>query len=308
MQKTVLILGATGRFGRNAAEAFWNDGWTVRAFDRRRDDLMQAARGADVIVAAWNPGYPDWAAQLAGLHDRIRQAARKSGAMVIVPGNVYVYGKDAPAPWHEDTPHSAQNPLGRLRVEMEEGYRRSGVQTVILRAGDFIDTEASGNWLDRMMLPSLPRGRLTYPGRSDIPHAWAFLPDLVRAAVALAGQKQSLPTFTDVTFPGYTLTGQAMATLLTDIAGRPIGLRPMSWLPLRLSAPAWPMARCLLEMRYLWEVPHWLESRRFDTLCPGLPQTPPEEALARAAAPWLRSERREVSLYHSITRSTQTSL
>jgi NAD(P)-dependent dehydrogenase (short-subunit alcohol dehydrogenase family) len=46
MQNTALILGSTGRFGRAAAEAFWNAGWRVRTFDRRSDDLPEAARGA----------------------------------------------------------------------------------------------------------------------------------------------------------------------------------------------------------------------------------------------------------------------
>ena len=236
MQKSVLILGASGRFGRNAADAFWNAGWSIRTFDRRRDDLNEAARGADVIVAAWNPAYPDWAAEIPALHARIQDAARLSGAMVLIPGNVYVYGAQTPAPWREDTPHNATNPLGELRIGMEQSYRDSGVQTVILRAGDFIDTEASGNWLDRMMLPSLPKDKFTYPGQPDIPHAWAYLPDLTRAAAEIAGQKESLPGFTDVTFPGYTLTGLEMTDMLTAVTGRSIALRRMSWLPLHLAS------------------------------------------------------------------------
>ncbi|SNT34623.1 hypothetical protein [Antarctobacter heliothermus] len=59
MVGTVLILGGNGRFGRNAAEAFWNAGWRIRLFDRAEDDLAQAAQGADVIVNGWNPAYPD---------------------------------------------------------------------------------------------------------------------------------------------------------------------------------------------------------------------------------------------------------
>ncbi|MDM8164837.1 sugar nucleotide-binding protein [Roseovarius sp.] len=307
MQKSVLILGASGRFGRNAADAFWNAGWSIRSFDRRRDDLNEAARGADVIVAAWNPAYPDWAAEIPALHARIQDAARLSGAMVLIPGNVYVYGAQTPAPWREDTPHNATNPLGELRIGMEQSYRDSGVQTVILRAGDFIDTEASGNWLDRMMLPSLPKDKFTYPGQPDIPHAWAYLPDLTRAAAEIAGQKESLPGFTDVTFPGYTLTGLEMTDMLTAVTGRSIALRRMSWLPLHLASPVWPLGRSLLEMRYLWDTPHWLESDRFDELCPRFAATPPQEALAMAAGPWLKPARGRCRI-HSMRRSTQTTL
>ena len=67
MTKTVIILGANGRFGRAAADAFLAAGWQVRCFARSRPDgpstaewiagdafdvqaLVVAATGSDVIV------------------------------------------------------------------------------------------------------------------------------------------------------------------------------------------------------------------------------------------------------------------
>ena len=43
MEKTVLILGPTGRLGRNAALAFESAGWEVRRYDRAKDTLWDAA-------------------------------------------------------------------------------------------------------------------------------------------------------------------------------------------------------------------------------------------------------------------------
>jgi hypothetical protein len=59
----------------------------------------------------------------------------------------------------------------------------------------------------------------------------------------------------------------------------------MSWLPLHLARPVWPMARCLVEMRYLWDTPHRLDGARLRALLPEFGVTPPETALAAAAAP-----------------------
>lgn len=306
MRKSVLILGANGRFGRHAAESFWNAGWNIHPFDRASEDLMQAAAGADVIVAAWNPPYPDWAAQIPALHSRIQTAARASGATVILPGNVYVFAPDTPLPWGPDRPHKAITPLGRIRVQLEDSYRQSGVQTIVLRAGDFIDTEPSGNWLDKIMLPGLRRGRLIYPGPVDVPHSWAYLPDLARAAVALAETRNELAEFEDVAFEGFTLTGTQMAAILSDIAGRPVHARPMSWGPLQVARPFWPMARCLLEMRYLWDVAHRLDGTGLATLCPRLPTTPVEDALKIAATPWLGPRHKQCGRCQLISRSTQT--
>ena len=304
MHKSVLILGASGRFGRHAAEAFWNAGWNIHLFERNREDLMQAAAVADVIVAGWNPAYTDWATQVPAQHARIQAAARASGATVILPGNLYVYAPDTPLPWGPGRAHDAANPMGRLRVELEQSYRQSGVQTIVLRAGDFLDTEPTDSWLDRVILKGLRHGRLSYPGPVDVPHAWAFLPDLARAAVALAELRNDLDRFEDMAFDGYTLSATQMAAILSDVTGRAVQARPMSWLPIQVARPFWPMAKHLLEMRYLWQVPHHLDGTRLAALCPRLPVTSPEEAFKAAAAPYLTRPKR--CGRQSISRSTQT--
>ncbi len=284
MARNVVILGASGRFGRHASIAFSEAGWTVHAFDRSKDDLMKAAEGCDVIVAAWNPAYPDWAKQVPDLHRRIIRAAQASGSTVILPANVYVYGKDSPPLLTADTPHQAKNPLGRIRIEMERAYRESGISVLFLRAGDFIDTEASGNWFDQILTKSLSKGELTYPGAPDIPHAWAYLPDMARAAVQFVEQPDFPTGAQEVLFPGYTLSGKEMAAYLEKSAGRKVRVRSMSWLPLQLAAPFWKMGRCLVEMRYLWDMPHHLDRSRFEALLPAFEATPIEDALAKATA------------------------
>ena len=280
MSYRILILGASGRFGRAAALAFERAGCQVDRFKRGRDNLAQAAQGAAVIVNGWNPPYPDWADQVPGLHRQVIAAAEASDATVIVPGNVYVYGAQTQIPWSQKSPHAAQNPLGRLRVEMEAAYRASHAQVIVLRAGDFLDTEASGNWFDAILTAKLAKGRFVYPGPADIPHAWAYLPDLARAAVGLAQMRVDLPRFLDVPFPGYTLTGQQMVAALNRQLATPAELRHMSWLPLQLARPFWPMGRCLLEMRYLWNTPHSLDGRLLRQLLPDFQMTPVETALA----------------------------
>lgn len=284
MKQTVLILGASGRFGRNMATAFARNNWAVRKFDRRTDDLMQAAKGADVIVAGWNPPYHDWAAQVPELHAQIRRAALANDATVLLPGNLYVFGHQTPAPWGADSPHQATNTLGMIRRQMEQAYRTEGVRTILLRAGDFLDTEASGNWFDMVMAKKLTKGVLIYPGRLDSVHAWAYLPDLARAAVELVEIRHTLQRFEDVPYAGYTLTGSELAQALTRAIGHPVVARQMSWLPIHLLRPFNPTFKHLLEMRYLWNLPHSLDTKKLQTLLPDFQTTPAEQALRIAAS------------------------
>jgi len=282
MTQTALILGATGRFGRHAATAFETAGWAVRRFDRTKGDLNAEAAGADVIVNAWNPPYDKWASQVPELHARVRHAARTSGATVILPGNVYVFGQNGQTVWSETSPHLATNPLGRIRIEMEQAYRRDGVKTIILRAGDFVDTQLSGNWFDKVMTPKIRTGVLIYPGATDRAHAWAFLPDLARAAVALADRREALPDFADIPFPGFTLTGQELAQALGRVTGGTVRIKQMNWVPIQLARPFWPLAKHLLEMRYLWSQAHRLDGSGLSGLLPEFEMTAPDAALAQA--------------------------
>lgn len=281
MSQSVLILGATGRMGRHTALAFDAAGWRVRRF-RRGDDLTAAAMGVDVIVNAWNPPYSKWRAEVPGLTCAVIAAAKASGAAVILPGNVYVYGPDMPEVIGPGVPHRAEHPLGRIRREMEESYRASGVRTIVLRAGDFIDDAASGNWFDMVIAKRVARGVLTYPGRSDIPHAWAWLPDVARAVVGLAERRESLPGFTDLAFAGTTLTGTDLARACAKAIGRPVRVKRMGYLQLHLARPFWPEAKHLLEMRYLWTTPHRLDGTELDRLLPDRQETPLALVLARA--------------------------
>lgn len=279
MEKTVLILGANGRFGRHAKSAFsWAD-WDVICFDRATNKLPDAAWGADVIVNAWNPAYPDWAKVIPKLTEQVIATAQETGATVIIPGNVYSFGESLPAVLTEDTPHAATKGLPLIRKQMEAAYREAGVKTIVLRAGDFIDTEASGNWFDQIITAKLEKGKIVYPGNPDIEHAWAYLPDLAQAAVALAEQAGTLETFTDAAFPGYTLSGRDLTEALSEVLGDDLRLTRMSWLPVQIASPFWKMGRHLLEMRYLWNRPHRIVSQNFAELVPDFQQTDLHEAL-----------------------------
>ncbi len=289
MPRTALVLGATGRFGRTVADALIRHGWTVRRFDRSKDRLPDAALGADLIVNAWNPPYSRWAAEVPGLTRAVIEAAKASSAAVMIPGNVYNYGADMPPLLSADTPHRATNPLGQIRRELETAYRQAGVKTIILRAGDFLDTEASGNWFDRIMAAKLAKGQFTYPGPLDRQHAWAYLPDLAEAGAMLADRLDDLPDFTDLLFEGFALTGAEMARAIERAVGLPVRAKSLNWLPIRIARPFWREARHLLEMRHLWQRPHRIDGRALAALIPGFTPTPMDEVFRAATVPMLQN-------------------
>lgn len=303
MTKTVLILGAAGRFGRHAVTAFAEAGWQVRAQTRPGKALTvappvahlpvdladqaaldAASTGTDLIVNALNPPYTDWATEVPRLTEWVIAAARAADAPVLLPGNVYNFGRAMPELLDADTPQRAETRKGRIRIAMEAAYRAADVQTILLRAGDFIDTVPTGNWFESHIAAKAHRGRLTYPGPTDVVHAWAWLPDLARAAVAVAEQADRLSRFADIPFPGYAVTGDELAVAVAEALDRPMRIRAFPWPFLGLIAPVAPMIREVLEMRYLWQRPHRLDGSAFAELCPDVRPTPLIEALRQALA------------------------
>jgi nucleoside-diphosphate-sugar epimerase len=282
MENTVLVLGPTGRMGRNAAIAFEAAGWEVRLFDRKKDNLWDAAWGASVIVNCWNPPYTHWAAEVSGQTADVIEVAKATGATVIIPGNVYVYGEQAPARFGAGTPHLATNPLGRIRVDMEAAYRKSGVQTINVRAGDYLDTEASGNWFDMIIAKPVPKGFIKYAGPLDCMHAFTFLPDVAASMVALAEKRHVLGQYEDVAVPSFNLTAHELADAISDVVGKDIKAKRMPWWPLKMLGLVWPLGRKIVEMRYIWSKPHHIDATRHAELCGEVPMTPLHDALAQA--------------------------
>ena len=302
MTDRVLVVGAAGRFGRAAAEAFATSGWEVHALTRDGSRVPEGcaahagdagdparlsalAAGCGVIVHAANAPYPDWPQAVPAFTRATLAAARASGATVLIPGNVYVFGRRMPEVLGPDTPHRADTRKGRLRAEMEAEFRAAApeVRSIVLRCGDFLDPGRTGNWWDLVLAEKLAGGRFVYPGRRDAAHAWAWLEDAARAAVALAERRDTLPAFADIPFPGIAPTGDEMVAGLKTALGRSFRVARFPWPLIRLGAPFNPMFREIAEMRYLWDVPHRLDAGPLTAVLPGFEGLSEGEIYARLA-------------------------
>lgn len=307
---SVLVLGAAGRLGLAAAQAFAAAGWQVHAQLRRADaalpsgaqrvkvalddiDAMaRAAAGVRAVVYAVNPPYTQWDRQMLPLARQGMALAERLGALFMLPGNVYGYGEGMPSVLREDTPEHPTTAKGRLRVALEAELRERAaagrLRSVVIRAGDFYGG-GHGSWLDLVVVKSLRAGKLVYPGPPELPHAWAYLPDLARAFVAVAAHDDHATPHRRLHFAGHTLTGNELLAAV-EAAAAPLGLRPaggfrranMPWALLRLLAPVWPMMRELVAMSYLWRVPHRLDGAALQAAAGPLVATPVAEAMAAA--------------------------
>ena len=316
---TVLILGARGRLGLATARAFAQAGWQVLAQVRPGAQgpalpampgvwwmpvavhdtagLAAQARGAQVVVHALNPAYTHkaWREQAPGLMDAAIAVSRVLGATLMLPGNVYNFGEGMPAVLREDTPQAASGLMGRLRTTLEqrlaEATQDGRMRAVVLRAGDFFGS-GTGSWLDQAIAKDLPRGRVTWPGPLNVATPWAYLPDLARAFVRVAQERERLAPFEQLHFAGHNVTGQQWLHCFGAIAAEQgwlpasgaLRVSRLNWTVLRVLGLAVPAFAALAAMRYLLQTPHRLDNTRLRALIGEEPRTPFDQAVRQALA------------------------
>ncbi|MCP4318021.1 MAG: NAD-dependent epimerase/dehydratase family protein [Hyphomicrobiales bacterium] len=303
--QTIAVLGANGRLSSAAARAFHASGCRVVAVTRSgnakglagdieqraadamdREALIRATKGADFIFNGLNPVYTQWKKLVMPMGENVMAAAREHGAIHLFPGNVYNYGRSIAPHVHDDEQQHAQTRKGGIRIRLEKFFedqaKTNGVQTIILRAGDFYGGSVTGSWFDLVIAAKIAKGVYTYPGPGQVPHSWAYLPDLADTFVRLADKADELKPFSTFLFPGHTMTGEELKHHCEVAVGAPLKAAGVPWTLLKLGGLVVPMLREVSEMAYLWKVPHSLDGKALEAAIGPVPHTDPQRAVAVA--------------------------
>lgn len=300
MDRTALVLGATGGVGGETARALLAHGWKVRGLVRglrpgldpnitwfegdamHRGDVLAAARGVDALVHAVNPpGYRDWGKLVLPMIESSIEAAWANDARLVLPGTIYNYDPAALPVARVDSPQEPATRKGLIRKAMEARIAESGVRALILRAGDYYGPRPGNGWLSQgMITPGKPVGAVTYPGSRGAGHAWAYLPDVAETFACLLDREAELPRFARYHFAGHwDGGGKGFVEAIGMALGRKVKTKPLPWALLPLAAPFNPTIRELLEMRPFWRHPMRLDNRELVAFLGEEPRTDLVESL-----------------------------
>jgi nucleoside-diphosphate-sugar epimerase len=244
--------------------------------------LAAAVGVADALYNCANPPYHRWPELWPPLASSMLEVASRSGAVLVVMGNLYGYGP-VDHPMTEDDPLAATGTKGRVRVAMWEealaAHRAGRVRVTEARASDFfgpgvVETSHFGRNVDRLLAGRSVR----VLGDPDAPHSWTYVPDVGRTLAVLGtderawGRPWHVPT-------GPALTQRQLATRFCEVAGvraaRVAALPPGS---LALAGLFSPQMRELKETRYQFDRPFVLDSSDC-TATFGIEPTPIDAAL-----------------------------
>ena len=303
----VVVLGVNGHIGQAVAKAFVAKGWDVTGMARsdkhhtpgvkyvRGDsdsvaDMRAAIGDAEVVVNALNMRYDQWfEGRMEAQMGRVLEALGTTGKTMLFPGNIYNFAKSDRV-MRPDTPQHAQTVRGELRVRVEQMFEaaaaRGDIQVLIVRAGEFYGPGSSMDWFDQIMFRDIKRGVAHTMGHRNVPHAWAYLPDLARSFEALAAVRSTLGAFDRFHFAGHFVTPAEMARAV--IKGAPVAVKvtPFPLILMRLLGLIDPIVRESAKMRYIWQNPMELKDERLEEILGEGFGTPFETTVATTIQPF----------------------
>lgn len=306
-----LVIGAAGGFGGEMARELERRGHMVRALARpggRKpavgehtqvfegdaldpEAMDRAATGMDAIVWGFHLPYTKWVPGAVESARITANVAARHRATVLVPGNLYGLGSGFDGPVSESAAFRPRSRLGEIRNEIESIFEQAtkrGAGVIVLRAGDYIGPGLDNSWLSMMTSRVGQGGRIFDPAPRGVPHAWAYLPDVVRAGALLLEKRSEFAAFEFFHFEGYSVDTSRMIEAVRGAAGDPTrGVWRFPWWVLKAASPFSAMVRSILSVRYLWNEPVILDGSKLKRTLPGFHVTPLDEAVTASLAPTL---------------------
>ncbi|GAA3335530.1 NAD-dependent epimerase/dehydratase family protein [Amorphoplanes nipponensis] len=224
------------------------------------DRLTELTRDAAVLYNCANPPYTQWETLWPPLAGAMLTAAQRTGAVLAITGNLYVYGPVPGGRMTEDSPLAATGRKGRVRIKMWQDALAGGVRTVEVRGSDYVGAGAASIF-SAVLLPAVHKGRTAWaPADIDAPHTFTYTGDVARTLVELAGDDRAWGRAWHVpSAPAISIRDLA-ARYFAVSGAKPVRVRPLPRFVMRTAGLAVPMARELAEMDYQFYAPFILDS------------------------------------------------
>ncbi len=252
--------------------------------------MRRLTEGADALYNCANPRYHRWPLDWPPIAASLLAAAESSGAVLVTLGNLYGYGP-VDGPMTEDLPLAATGTKGMVRArmweEMRAAHEAGRVRVTEVRGSDYYGPRSSDQSYvgPRLLEPLLAGKPGTVLSDPDIPHSWTYLPDVVRALAAAAGEERAWGRPWHVpTAPPFTM--RQYAEMVCEAAGAPAPrLRRLPSWTLKAGGLVSPFLRELGETRYQFDRPYVLDSSASQAVL-GFGPTPVEDGVKETVAWW----------------------
>jgi nucleoside-diphosphate-sugar epimerase len=194
-------------------------------------------------------------------------AAEATGARMIQIDNLYMYGPQD-APLREDMPLTSYGVKPAVRAQVTRLWMKAAADKRILwaalRAPDFYGPGVGRSHLGDVGFGRIALGKAATPVMPpDTPHAFAYVPDIGRAAVSLLdadddayGQAWHVPC-------APTMTPRQILAIGARTLGRKLKIMAIPPMMLKAMGVFVPFFREVSEMSFTWDRPYHVDASKF---------------------------------------------
>ena len=286
MNQLIVIFGY-GAVGKATAERLVGAGRAVRVAQRSRPKdlvagaefvacdildagaVVRAVDGAMQVVAALGLPYSgrEWRRLWPVAMANLLAACKAARARLVFVDNMYMYGPQT-SPLREDMPLTDYGVKPAVRSALTRQWmaasKAGDVLVAALRAPDFYGPGVGLSHIGDVGFGAMAKNkRMTLIIPPDIPHAFAYVPDVARAAVSLVdaaddayGQAWNVPCAPSRTPREILSIGAKTLGVQPKISALPLWLLPILGLGV-------PMLAEFSEMRFLLDRPYHVDSSKF---------------------------------------------
>ena len=299
--KRALVLGASGGMGYSIVKELSSRGISVTAFARTKgkleklfgedpnvtiltgdlfqiEDLRKAAQDVEVIFQSANIPYSEWEERLPLLMANIIQVAKQQSAKLAIVDNIYAYGRSKGEKVKETFVKNPHTKKGKIRLQIENRIKDSGVPAVIAHFPDFYGPNAENTLLHYTLQNVVKDKKSMFVGKQRIAREYIFTPDGAKALVQLALTEEAYGQNWNI--PGYdVITGEELVKTIREIIPYSKGITTVTKIMIQFLGLFSKDMREVVEMFYLNEEPVVLDGEKYESLIGPVPRTSYREGL-----------------------------
>ena len=234
----------------------------------------------DVVFHAIGIPYPEWADKHPVILSNILKVVKNKNVKLAMVDNIYAYGRSHGQKVTEETKKNPHTKKGKIRLELENMAKQSGVPLLIAHFPDFYGPHAPNTVLDYTLQGMIQNKKARYIGDQSVAREFIYTPDGAKAIVELAVRNRFEGE--DWNIPGAgTITGTEIISIIRKLTGCEKKVSTVSKNMIRFLGVFSPLMKEYTEMFYLNEEPVVLSGEKYEREIGPVPKTPYKEGLEK---------------------------
>ena len=251
--------------------------------------LKEISKDKKFIFHGINYPYNKWEENMEKVTQNVIEAATKSKATIIFPGNIYEFGNLKQIT--EEMIPKPSTKKGIIRLRLFDLLRASAeadkCKVIFIRLPDFYGPNVTNGLIKPVFGNAAKKKAINWLINADIPHQFVYTPDAARLMYLLC-QRNNLPVFTNYNYGGHVFPSvKDLAKQISQLTGGPDKVNVIPKWIMNIMSFFMPVIKELKENYYMFENNVEINDKKVRSDFPDFVETPLEDAIKQTIA-WFK--------------------